>query len=588
MTPLHRPLAFIRLALECAAWSARSIKPVVVAHARDRTLRLVLAPPEAPVLAYVGSGTLRTALRGLRAGDFERLEIRVLGRDGRLGPPLLLSVGSWPDEKRIARLRRAAARVARRRPDPEASAARGADFYGLFDMLAREPELIDAAAVAVERRRRNPAVAAPVNAPFDRPEHLPKPHPQPKRRSVLFLHNSYYHFNCLADGLRKRGWDALTVSLESPDSPQRQFYHGEDLNLFHPDQEVMRDRTRRFFATVPERFGALHFYGQGQPSFFLDNFENNEAPERIPWDFLELRRHRTIIGYMPSGCLDGAPKSSIRQISGGVCDRCVWQTRADVCNEARSRAWAHKLSRLCDWIGLEGDWAVPERVGPRTVYGPVVTALDPDRWKPGLEPPEELRIEKSAGTLAVYHAVGNYRERRSGGRDIKGTGAVMDAVDRLAAEGWPVRLIFAQDIPSRQVRFLQIQADVVVDQLNYGRYGANARECLMLGLPVITKARPNQAPPLPPLRAVAEAPFVDADEASVYAALKSLLADPARRARLGAAGRAFALAWHGQDACAARYEAVIDRLRAGRTPDSPDLYPAPATMQALAGGAAAA
>lgn len=32
------------------------------------------------------------------------------------------------------------------------------------------------------------------------------------KRSVVFLHNSYYHFYYLAQALRRRGWDAVTVT----------------------------------------------------------------------------------------------------------------------------------------------------------------------------------------------------------------------------------------------------------------------------------------------------------------------------------------------------------------------------------------
>src|SRR5437867_11446411 len=45
-------------------------------------------------------------------------------------------------------------------------------------------------------------------------------------RSVVFLHNSYYHFYYLAQALRRRGWDAITVSLEDPHGPQALYYHG--------------------------------------------------------------------------------------------------------------------------------------------------------------------------------------------------------------------------------------------------------------------------------------------------------------------------------------------------------------------------
>lgn len=411
--------------------------------------------------------------------------------------------------------------------------------------------------------------------PFNRAEALPHfALAEPKRRSVVLLHNNYYHFNCLAEGLRKRGWDAVTVSLESPDSPQRQFYHGEDINLFDVDPDVMAKKTSEFFKRVPERFGNLHFYGQGYPTFFQANIENSPTPRATPWDFLELRRHRTIIGFMPSGCTDGGLQSSIRELTGGLCSRCVWELRPDVCSDARSLAWNRKLALLCDWVGLECDHATPERIGPKSVYGPVVTALDPARWHPDLDVPDDMRIDKRVGEILVYHAVGNYATRRAGDRDIKGTGAVLAAIEQLKAEGFPVRLIFAHDVPSTRVRFLQVQADIVVDQLNYGRYGANARESMMLGRPTICRLTPRQASPLPPLRPIQEVPMLDASEDTIIDVLRALVIDREQRLELGRKAREFALAWHGQDACAERYEKVIDRIRAGLSPECDELYPA--------------
>jgi hypothetical protein len=417
--------------------------------------------------------------------------------------------------------------------------------------------------------------------PFDQPNTLPPRTPAaPQRRSAVFLHNSYYHFNCISAALRKRGWDAITVSLEAPDSPQQQFYHGEDIRLFDPDPERMLEQTRTFLRQVPERFGAVHFYGMGQPSLFQAHWENVEAPLAIPWDLLELRRHRVVIGYMPSGCLDGGYQSSIGPLSHGVCEKCVWQHRPDVCTDARSRAWNQKLERLCDWVGLEGDYATPERIGPKTVYGPVVTALDPERWHPHLSPPEDMRLEREGNETLIYHAVGNYSIRREGDRDIKGTEAIMEAVERLKAEGLPLRLVFAHQIPSTKVRFVQVQADIVVDQLNYGRYGANAREAMMLGKPTICRLSAEQGGTLGRLRPIDEVPMVHATEETITDALRELVVNKARRLELGRRARAFAIAWHGQDACAARYERVIDSIRAGLSPEDEAVYPPPGSASA--------
>jgi hypothetical protein len=293
----------------------------------------------------------------------------------------------------------------------------------------------------------------------------------------------------------------------------------------------------------------------------------------VPWDFFELRRHRMTIGYMPSGCLDGARQSDIRRVTGGLCSKCIWEREPSVCNDARSAAWAERLEAVCDWIGLEGDWVAGSRTGPKYVRGPVITALDPLQWRPDIEPPQDLRIARASEEVLVYHAVGNYEARRRAGRDIKGTGAVIKAVEKLREAGLPVRLIFFSDILSTQIKYLQVQADIVVDQLHYGRYGATARECMMLGLPVVGALDARQEGTEKPLRLIEECPIVHATPETIADTLRALVNDPAARARIGRASRDFAINWHGIDACAERYERVIDRIRNGLAPDSPDLYP---------------
>ncbi len=445
------------------------------------------------------------------------------------------------------------------------------NYFGRLERIRFDPDRLDFYARDLGGSNADEKIPKP---PFDQPGLLPSFVPaEARRRSAIFLHNSYYHYNCLSAGLRKRGWDTVTVSCEAADSAQRQFYHGEDINLHDPDPAVMRNKIADFFRTVPERYSTLHFSGQGHASFFPENFENDNNPKLIPWDFLELRRHRVVIGYMPSGCLDGGMQSSIRELTGGLCGRCVWELRPDVCSDARSLAWNKKLAALCDWVGLECDHATPERISAKTVYGPVVTTLDPDRWHPDIEVPPDMDIGPSSGEVIVYHAVGNHDARRAAGRDIKGTGSLMNAIEALKAEGFPIRLVFAHDIPSTKVRFLQVQADIVVDQLNYGRYGANAREALMLGKATICRLSPLQSRPLAPLRPVQEAPIVDASEETITDVLRALVLDPDRRAALSRRARAFALAWHGQDACAERYERLIDRIQLNLAPESSDLYP---------------
>ena len=136
----------------------------------------------------------------------------------------------------------------------------------------------------------------------------------------------------------------------------------------------------------------------------------------------------------------------------------------------------------------------------------------------------------------------------------------MEAVARLKAEGINVRLEFVTGVPSTDVRFIQLQSDVVIDQLNHGRYGANAREAMMLGRPTICHINKSELPGEKVLESIDTCPLVSANEATVYAVLRDLLLDAKRRRDIGDANRRFAMKWHSAGACAARFEQVFDRL----------------------------
>jgi hypothetical protein len=392
-----------------------------------------------------------------------------------------------------------------------------------------------------------------------------------RRRSVVFLHNSYYNFLYLAAALRRRGWDAISVSLEDPQGPNSRFYHGEDVNLFDADPERYRRNITTFFREVESRFQMVHFYGRGHMSFFPEMFDDTPDYGVIPEDFLYLRRRGIKIGYSVCGCLDGVAQSSVTAWSG-ACNRCVWQHQPNICADLRNLAWGHKVRMTCDLVATEGFPALDWQGSPGKIFRePLTTALDPQFWRPDLEIPERHRVPRAPGELIVYHGVGNYNLRARDGRDVKGTGAVIAAIDRLRAEGVPVRLEFVTDLPNTEVRFIQAQADVIVDQLNYGRYGAQAREGMMLGRPTVCYIHKSEPRGAQKLESIETCPLVSATEATIYDVLKNLLADRAKREAIGKESRAFAMKWHSAETCAKRFEEVYDRLLQGLPPAAPDL-----------------
>ena len=130
--------------------------------------------------------------------------------------------------------------------------------------------------------------------------------------------------------------------------------------------------------------------------------------------------------------------------------------------------------------------------------------------------------------MRIYHAVGNFQKRTAEGRNIKSTHIYVPLIERMKGEGYDVELTFVHDVPNRDVRFIQVQADIVVDMLTFGWFGSNVREALMLGKPVVCYLREEW---LERMRReipdyIDELPVVSATPETVESVLKDLVARP--------------------------------------------------------------
>src|SRR5881296_1930356 len=122
-------------------------------------------------------------------------------------------------------------------------------------------------------------------------------------------------------------------------------------------------------------------------------------------------------------------------------------------------------------------------------------------------------------------------------RSIKGTRYVEQACARLCAEGWPVELRVVENVPHPQVKDLIAQADLVVDQLLTGWYGALAVEAMALRKPVLCYLREEDLKRFVPFGD--RIPIVRTTKETLADDLRALLREPWRWHELGAAGRRF-------------------------------------------------
>jgi glycosyltransferase involved in cell wall biosynthesis len=222
---------------------------------------------------------------------------------------------------------------------------------------------------------------------------------------------------------------------------------------------------------------------------------------------------------------------------------------------------------MADYQILLGGNRIDYNLDPRVHEEPEFYCLDEEFWHPDLEVPPNFRLPAANGTVRIYHAVGNATSRSEPGtkRNIKSTHIYLPLIEQLKREGFAIELLSFETVPNRDLRYYQSQADIFVDMLTYGFFGATAREAMMLGKPVVCYLRPEW---LESMRAeipdyVDELPIVTATPDTVRDVLTDLITHPEKRQEIGARGREFAVKWHSSRTAARRFDAIYSRLLAG-------------------------
>ena len=181
--------------------------------------------------------------------------------------------------------------------------------------------------------------------------------------------------------------------------------------------------------------------------------------------------------------------------------------------------------------------------GPWPEYDVVPPALVLDDWQPSATEPGE--------TLRIAHAPSK--------RAVKGTEAVLAAVQSLRSRGAPVELDLIEGVPNAEARLRYAAADVVIDQLRVGWYGMFAIESMALAKPVVVHLDEEAAAETEEAFGL-ELPLIRADESSLEDVLAGLVEVRAELPQLGRRSREYVEHVHAHTAVARRVLEIYERV----------------------------
>lgn len=387
-----------------------------------------------------------------------------------------------------------------------------------------------------------------------------------KKGRVLFVGHMYYHAWYLSRALRQMGWQADMLNFDQNPGSQK-YFHGEDF-YFDDSAPLALWKQFWFYLKALFRYDVFHFSNAHALVFgFLIHGYIKQLGFPAYSEIRLLRRLGKKIVYSNNSCLDGVSQTSFSTWgSEPVCAICPWRERPDVCSDERNLAWGKVRNELADYQCLLGGNHIDYNDDPRVHEVPEFYCLDADFWKPDLPIPEKYRLAHPPGTILLYHAVGNFdlRTDENTRQNLKSTHIYLPLIEQLKAEGHRVELFFAKEIPNREVRFFQAQADIFIDMLTYGFFGTNIREALMLGKPAVCYLRPEwlESMRLEIPEYVEELPVISATPATIHDVLVDLITHPEKRREIGERSRKFAIKWHSKEAGAARLDKIYTDLLA--------------------------
>lgn len=345
-------------------------------------------------------------------------------------------------------------------------------------------------------------------------------------------------FQCsffLKDQFRQIGWKADVYKQSG--YPEQLLYSHEYIT----EKAIFKDIgiggvANRFFFFLTLILGYKYFLVYGSPEVFVvfRNKDSYTIYRKSSPELAILKMLRKKIISFPTGCLEEVLYEDFMEHENGqVCKNCGYEQ--SVCNDEKNARSFRLRNKYFDFH-IANTPIPSKRVNKIMVR---YKSLDLDEYHPHIEIPKQFKLPVSQG-VRILHSFYD-KHRLHDGKNIKGSPHIIAAIDRLKSEGYSVEYHYLKDIPARNMRYYQVQADIVVDQLIYGWWGSAAIEGMALGKPVVCYLSPSWKKIfLQSFPEYTSLPIVEANTGNIYEVLKKLATDKEYREQKGKESRQFA------------------------------------------------
>ncbi len=355
------------------------------------------------------------------------------------------------------------------------------------------------------------------------------------KKSILFITPDYHCSFMYQEELQKIGWTADVLVPEN--FPEKLLYATKNILLFPKfmHEKVVGKYLARVLKLIYYIFLIFkykyHFYYSDLDLFGL-GFETKFKLEPFRLHLWLAKAFGVKICYFPSGCRFEFTKLEFSNFdNGNVCNNCGWNSCDDKINIRHLRLVKRYVDHVFGW----GTFESPHYKFSHLKY----KSLDLNLWSPSLKLPKKFKLRPTEN-IRILHSF--YDENRlNQGKNIKGSPYILNAINKLKNEGYKVEYMYISQVPLNQMRYYQVQADIVVEQLIYGWWGSTGVETMCLGKPVVCYLRPSwKAFFMKKFKEYNNLPIIEANTRNIYCVLKKLVQKKELRKLKGYQSREFA------------------------------------------------